>query len=224
MAALLLVSNNSTFTVHAQGNEVYVVPSQVSFDLTNGTVGTKFNVTVWVDGPTMDMKAWQIKMYFNDTIINATAWYEPTWRTDYVFYGRATYAAPVPPNIGSTYQHVGPGNATVGCGSVLATAPTAGNGFSGTGIVAILTFKILATPPPGETYASPINFVQRVTYTYFIKAGATAKTAFDTYTNSSVIIVPELQLIISLLILMTATISVALAKKVIRKPSLCMTQ
>jgi len=218
MATLLFVSSNSSFKVHAQETAIYVEPSKVTFDQINGTVGTLFNVTVWVDGPAMDMKAWQVKMWFNDTIINATAWYEPTWDTDYVFYGRGTYAAPTPPDIGNTYVHVGPGNATVGCGAVLSTAPSPGDGFSGTGLACILTFKILATPPEGQTYTSPIAFVRDSKYTYYIKAGQSAKTAYTTYTNGSCDIIPELQLIVALLILMTATVSVALAKKAIKKP------
>jgi len=223
MVTFLLVSNNTEFKVHATSTAVYVNPSKVSFDLSNGTIGTLFNITVRVSNME-DMKAWQVKMYFNDTIINATAWWEPTWDTSYVFYGKATYAAPTPPDIGKTYVQIIPGNASIGFGSVLATAPSPGGGFTGNGLLCILTFNITANPPSGQTYSCKVDIVADSKYSYWLKAGETAKRAFDTYTDGEYEIIPEFHWLVAFLLLVTATISVVLAKKTIGKPKLHMKQ
>ena len=180
--AVLIVGFLPLTLVQAVGTEIYFKPKY--YDYTTATMGvdSRFNVTIWAKGP-MDMKAWQLKMYFDDDLINATKWWEPTWLTTYVFYGRATYPAPTPPLIGSTYVHVGPGNASIGCGSVLATPPSAGGGFSGDGILAIIEFKILLGPLKLENLTCALHFEPTALATFYIKAGTTGKVAFDIYTD-----------------------------------------
>lgn len=180
--AVLIVGFLPLTLVQAVSTEIYFKPED--YDYTTETMGVDslFNVSIWANGP-MDMKTWQLKMYFDDDLINATRWWEPTWLTTYVFYGRASYPAPTPPLIGNTYVHVGPGNASIGCGSVLATPPTPGNGFSGDGILAIIEFKILLGPLKLENLTCALHFEPTALATFYIKAGATGKTAFDIYTD-----------------------------------------
>ena len=170
----------SSFEITAGSTEIYVDPPQKIFDApTNGTIGTLFNLTVKVKNMD-DMKAWQVVMYFNDSIINVTQWYEPKWDPSYVFYGKTTIAAPSPPT--PKYTHISDGNASAGVGATMMPSPSPGGGFSGDGILCILTFNITATPPPGETYSCDLA-IDAPKYTYWIKAGESAKTAYDVYTN-----------------------------------------
>jgi len=210
----LVVSNNTEFKVHGASTAVYVDPSKVSFGLSNGTIGTLFNVTVKVSNMD-DMRTWQVRLYFNDSIINATRWYEPTTDTSYVFYGKTTLPVPTPPSV--TYTHHGLGNGSAGVGSLITPSPSPGQGFTGNGILCILTFKITATPSAGETYSSLLK-IDDTKYTYWIKAGTTAKVAFESYTNGHYEIIPELHWLVAFLLLVTATTSVVLAKKTIGKP------
>ena len=180
--AMLILGFLPIIPVQAISTEVYFKPK--FYDYTTETMGVddRFNVTIWAKGE-MDMKAWQVKFYFDDDLINATRWWEPTWDTNYVFYGKATYPAPTPPDIWKGYTHIGPGNASIGFGSVLASAPSPGGGFSGDGLLAIIEFKILLGPLKMENLTCPLHFETASLYTYYIKAGETGKTAFQIHTD-----------------------------------------
>jgi hypothetical protein len=160
--------------------EIYVDPANNIFDATtNGTIGTLFNVTMKVKNVD-DMKTWQVGVYFNDSVINVTKWYEPKWDPKYVFYGKTTLSAPAPPTV--AYKHISDGNGSAGVGSTLMPAPSPGGGFTGNGILCILTFNITATPSAGETYSCQLD-ISAPKYTYWIKVGETTKRPYDIYTN-----------------------------------------
>jgi hypothetical protein len=209
MIALGLTSSMlATHPVYAQTTTVDVNPPQVVYDSVNGTIGTLFNITVTVTGMD-DMKTWQVKMAFNDSIINVTRWYEPTTNPAYVFYGKGTLPVPAPPGV--RYQ-----SGWVGIGSALFPAPAVGGGFTGAGLLCTLTFNITATPPPGQTYTCDFN----VTYpndTFWIKAGESAKRAFTTYNGGQYWFIPELAPLMILATLAAATIVGVRARKHIRK-------
>lgn len=70
------------------------------FDPGNGTTGTLFNVTVWVNSTeSFNLMMWQVYIYYNSSLINITrgptylrAWPSDSmggknWDADYVFYG-----------------------------------------------------------------------------------------------------------------------------------------
>jgi hypothetical protein len=215
MATLAVLSTLTANIAHAQpypNGAIYVDPPKITYDFSNGTVGTLFNVTVKVLNIT-DMKTWQVKMGYNETFINVTRWYEPTTDPTYVFYGKTTLPVPFPPAV----RHE-PGWAAVG--SAMFPAPTVGNGFTGDGLLCILTFNITAIPPEGQNYTSTF----RINYTspqdtFWIKAGESAKRLFSEYTGGEYSFIPELAPLIMLATLMTATIIiVARARKHIPKP------
>lgn len=144
-----------TFTVTARAaslnsTRIYLEPSDYLFDAASVYVGYKFNVTVKVHD-VKDLAAWQVRIYFNDSIINPTRWFEPFWNSSYVFYGRGTFAIPPPPQV--LYYHWGPGSGSVQAGSMLLPMQT-GTGFNGDGLVAIFEFQMTAFPSPSETYSS----------------------------------------------------------------------
>jgi hypothetical protein len=176
--------------------------------MTNGTIGTRFNVTVRCEG-VVDMSSWQVKMSFNDTIINVTRWYEPTWDPTYVFYGKTTLAVPGPVDV-----MYGPG--WLGIGGALFPAPSSGGGFTGNGMLCIIGFNMTSVPPQGQTYSCAFDITG--SDTFWIKVGEAVSTLFDTYDNGQYLMIPEFLPFMILSMLMVATIvAVALAKKSIRK-------
>ena len=79
----------------ASTKTVYVEPSKVIYDISNATLGTRFNVTVWVSSSEYPwtIMMWQVCLSFDDSIINFTrAWpnmNNPNWDPEYIFYGQA---------------------------------------------------------------------------------------------------------------------------------------
>jgi hypothetical protein len=121
---------------------MYLDPSSVVFDTNTATVGTTFTVDILVEDVT-DIAAAQIRMYFDDTILNATTWYEPTGDPNYIFYLRSTLAVP-----GAGLFAKGVGYAQ--CGITLFPAPSPGGGFTGSGLVMTWEFEILQVPAKGD--------------------------------------------------------------------------
>jgi len=217
MSAIIFASILSIIDlkVYADGTLIYVDPSKIVLDpATNGTIGTLFNVTVWVTGMD-DMKTWQLKMSFNHSFINVTRWFEPTWNSDYVFHGKTTLPVPAPPDV--RYEYVNETSGWVGVGSALFPAPSPGGGFTGDGLLCIIEFNVTATPPEGEIYTTTL-YMNYPTDTFWIKAGDNNKRSFDAYNLGEVTIIPEFMAILLLIALITSTIAAAtLSKKVVRK-------
>jgi len=133
MASMLLLGFMSIFPAYSLTAEIYLVPSVNAFDTATTSVGYKWNITVWVKDVT-DLYAYQGRMNYNSTMINATGAWLPTWDSQWVFYGRPAISPP--PVLG---------NGSVIFGDSLMVGP----GFSGTGKLAIIEMKILTAPPQG---------------------------------------------------------------------------
>jgi len=129
---------------------IYMAPSKIVFDPSNGTIGTLFNITMRVED-VKDLASFQICIVYNDTIINVTRWFEPTWDPEYVFKGKTTLPVPFPPQY--IYEHIGSGNGSAMVGVALFPGPPPGGGFTGSGKLCIFEFKITAVPPPSKTYS-----------------------------------------------------------------------
>lgn len=172
------------FPVASSTSEIYVDPPNYIFDATATPIGTLFNVTVKVKD-VVDMQTWQVKMWFNDSFINVTRWYEPKWDPNYVFYGKTTLPVPTPPKVA-----YGPGG-WCGMGVSLFPAPNVGEGFTGSGILCIITFNITALPPTGKAYSCLLN-ITNFPDTFWMKAGETEKLEYDIYNNGYYEISPPL--------------------------------
>jgi hypothetical protein len=109
-------------------------------------------------------------MNYNDTIINATRWFEPTWDTQYVFYGKTTIPAPQDtphPDGGyylTTYSHTSLGEGKIIIGTCRFPAPLPGQGFTGSGKLAIVEFIVTLLPPEGEIYSCVLGIDNPSTY------------------------------------------------------------
>jgi hypothetical protein len=172
----IVTRDNSIETAEAISStltRVYVDPSNSTFSAP--VVGTLFNVTIKVDNMD-DMWAWWVGMSFNDSMINVTRWYEPTWDSKYVFYGKPTQASPEPPTV--AYAHVAPDVGWAGVVSQVVPPPSPGGGFTGNGTLCILTFNITAVPPLGQTYSCSLNITN--SNTYWVRE---TERLYDTYAN-----------------------------------------
>jgi len=139
------------FPVYAyNGNtRIYLDPSKITFVVgVNDTVGTLFNVTVMVEDVT-DLACFEVRMYFNDSIINVTRWYEPADNPEYVFYGKDTLPVPEPPSGPCFYEHIDLGNGSAHAGVALFPAPPSQPSFDGSGVLCVFEFNITAVPEDG---------------------------------------------------------------------------
>jgi hypothetical protein len=193
----------------SESTRIYLEPSDYLFDASTVTIGTLFNVTVKVENVD-DMKTWQVKMAFNDSIINVTRWYEPKLDPTYVFYGKGTLPIPWPPDV--KYEHAGTNEGWVGVGVALFPAPSSGGGFTGNGLLCTIQFNVTKLPPAGENYTSAFD-IEWPSDTFWIKAGETAKSSFGTYTGGNYLIIPEFSLIALSTLMIMLTIIAAIAKK-----------
>jgi len=148
MLALLLMSviPGLTFTASATETQIIVI-NPVSGDsnfifYTNTTaVGTRFNATVWVYNVT-DLFAYQVKLNVNDTLLNITRAWRPTWDPQWVFYGKSTVGT-APAFYDNDHDDI---IESVLVGDSMLTGTT----FSGDGLLAIIEFEIIYAPSKGS--------------------------------------------------------------------------
>jgi len=122
---------------------ISLTPSSNIYTTDTAYVGYKFNVTVSCsDVPSLGGA--NIKLEFNDTIINATRWWAPYW--DPSFFMPLPYKALPSPPYSIGYIHVSPGNGYVKVAvSKAGEPPTAPWGHNGT--ICIFEFNVTALPP-----------------------------------------------------------------------------
>jgi hypothetical protein len=156
-----------------QSTKIYLDPSEVILYTDSVSVGYLFNITIWVED-VIDLAAWQVRMNYSDAIINVTRWFEPKWDSSYVFYGKTTMATPsdMPhPDGGyylTTYIHTDPNEGKVTLGTNRFPAPPDGQGFNGTGKLAIIEFNVTTVPTePGKLSC---DLVINVPETYLLKS------------------------------------------------------
>jgi len=156
---------------------IYLDPQNYIYDITNATIGTTFNVTVWVSSDTYPWKLmmWQVYLTWNDDLINVTqVWGEVTgdwtyrawpndnfdgrnWDPEYVFYKK------VGGMIGNPYYyHLGPGQAALKIcdtrySDLDVTAPKK---------LCAIEFKIVKLPERGETLSCILGINNIDTFLY----------------------------------------------------------
>jgi len=157
--------------------KVYLAPQNYIFDILNATIGTRFNVTVWVSSDTYPWKLmmWQVYITWNDDLINVTQiWGEVTgdwtyrawpndnldgrnWDPQYVFYKKAggTIGNPY-------YYHLGPGQAA------LKICDTRYSDLDVTGPkkLCAIEFTIVKLPRKGETLSCILGINNTDTFLY----------------------------------------------------------
>lgn len=146
LATLITAINPPVLRVHANAwTTVYLDPSLISYESPPVTVGTLFDVEVWIENVT-DLCAYQIQIRYNATILDCIDATEPTSDPDYVLHSIVPLTLTV-----EDYQ---PGQYTSG-GSEIPGQPAAH--FNGTGLITIFNFNVTQVPPEGETLTSALS-------------------------------------------------------------------
>jgi len=147
--ALLLIMSMTLHViapVEAQATSISVInpdTGDINFTFYTDTtpVGTRFNATVWgYDVPAIF--AFQVLLNVDDTLLNITDAWLPTWDVDYVFYGQAT-VQPVPAfrdnNVNGVFE-----------GVLIADTLLMGTPATGDRKLAIIEFEIIYAPTTGS--------------------------------------------------------------------------
>ncbi|RLG43172.1 MAG: hypothetical protein DRN81_07120 [Thermoproteota archaeon] len=161
---ILLLTCGTFLTIipaQAQGTEVKVInpdtgDSTFTFYTNTTSVGHRFNSTVWAYDITGDgLFAYQVNLVVNDTLLNITRAWVPTWDPQWVFAGQ-TCITPDP----AYYDFNGNGATEI---VKLGSTILMGTAFTGTGILAIIEYEILHAPPTG-TVTCNLNITNPDTY------------------------------------------------------------
>lgn len=159
---LMLISMTvNTVSINAQSAEMSVINPETStnnfiFYTSATTVGSRFNATVWVYEVT-DLGAYQVYLCVNDTVLNITNAWLPTWDSQWVFNGKTTIK-PAP----AFYDLDDPDNNYTDCVKIGDT--TIGqDSFTGSGILAVIEFEIIRAPTSGSIF-SDLNIDNTDTY------------------------------------------------------------
>jgi len=103
------------------------------------STGAFFNVTIRVDD-VEDLFAFQVLLFYDSSLINASRAWVPTWDSEYVFNGKTT--TPV-----TMFYYDDP---QYGYAVNIGDAILVGETFAGSGLLAIIEFEVIYTPNTGE--------------------------------------------------------------------------
>jgi hypothetical protein len=135
------------------GPRIYIDPTPIYFDTTNATVGTRFNVTIWIENVTEPgLDGWQVELHYDDSIINVTqdengirAWPSAgrganKFNTSYAFYNATAVSSSM---LFPAYNHIDPKDGAI----LVADAIIVGTAWQGAkGLLCIIEFQITTTP------------------------------------------------------------------------------
>jgi PKD repeat protein len=161
----------------SNSSRIYFDPSYCTLDAASVSVGYRFNVTLMVRN-VEDLGAWLVRMFYDDSIINVTRWFEPTWDPEYVFYAKSTMPLPSPPNY--IYDHWGSRNGSAFVFDGLFPCPPDQPSFSGNGKLCVFEFEVVAVPPRNQSYSCDLS-IDNVDTGYFDSEGTWLR--FDVYEN-----------------------------------------
>jgi thermitase len=171
--------NVSAYATPTNSTVIYFDNSSYMFDASTVAVGDRFNVTLLVRN-VEDFAAWEVKMYYDDSIINVTRWFEPTWDPQYVFYKESTMAFPTPPDV--MYN---PSTSTENASALVAVLlfpnPPEQPTFYGSGKLCTIEFEITALPGPGQQFSCPLSIDNEDTY--YLDSNGLFPIFYDVYNN-----------------------------------------
>jgi hypothetical protein len=216
IAAASMSAGFVTRVAQAQATlSIYIKPSTITFSPDTANVGTLFNFSIWCNASGNDLGGADVKLEFNDSIINATRWFNPSSDPNYFYSPVVGSPLPAPPNPG--YKH----NVVSGLGTVEVAVsnpilpPTAPWGHDG--LICIFEFNVTAVPPSGAVLTTSLH-INNTKATFLLDttgAGINGTQLDDgTYT-----FVPEFPIALILPTFAGLTlIAVAIRKKVSMKP------
>jgi len=169
-----------------ENQTIYIKPQKYIFDTNNATIGTKFNVTVWVssDSYPWDLMMFQVYLIFNHQYINITtlngnlrAWPNQnlggrSWDSEYVFYGKGGGAIGNP-----VYYYLDDSHGAIMLGDLLANQIS----ISSPKKLACFEFEIKALPDAGEIFSCDLNIDNSDTYLFNNEGPISGVTKQDGY-------------------------------------------
>lgn len=130
------------------------------------SVGTRFNATVWVSNVT-DLFSYQVYLEIDDSMLNITRVWMPTWDAQWVFYGKTVWSSPrlfFDDDVDGYVEAVLFGDTIMG-----GDQPR----FTGTGLLALIEFEITKGPTPGINLFSALDISKTEPYaTYVLDSGS----------------------------------------------------
>jgi hypothetical protein len=137
-----LASARSMLATASSNPSISFEQSNYTYTTSTTAIGTTFNVSILIQNAP-DLGGVEVYMEYNDSIITATRWFEPTWNSSYILYGLASSTLPAPPNTG--YHHIAPNRGqieiSVNKGGFPPVAP-----WAHSGLAMIIEFNITAVP------------------------------------------------------------------------------
>jgi hypothetical protein len=204
LLSLLLVVGmafRATPSTWAQTTKVKVINPATgdgNFTLYGHSVGTRFNATAWVYNVT-DLFAYQVKLYVDDTLLNITRAWRPTWDTQWVFHGKSTVGLE-----SSFYDLDSDGSIE---GVLVGDSLLSGTTFNGDGLLAVIEFQILYVPSSGSVSCNlNITNVDTTLLNSDLNDIVTGKT-------SGYYIIPEFMMLTLLFAMVAVTSAVVVVKK-----------
>jgi len=160
MLATITKLTPTGYTFGEGGTEIAVINPTTgnvnfTYSTSTATVGTRFNATVWLYNVS-NLCAYQVKLDVNDTLLNITKAWLPTWDSNWIFTGQST-VQPSP----AYYDNDGDGiteSVLVGDSILVGTAVT------GDGLLAIIEFEIIYVPPENVTVTCILDIDNVDTY------------------------------------------------------------
>jgi len=122
---------------------VFLVPSEIVLNVTEVSVGYRFNVTACVSNVT-DLFGYQVALYYNASVINVTRAWQPSWNSSFVFYGQTGES------LNASEYFDSWGHCLIGFSLVAGEESFNGTG-SVVGLLAVFEFEIVAPPTVGLT-------------------------------------------------------------------------
>jgi len=154
LVALLSLGMFSILPVYA-ATEIRLDPSDNIFSTDNTSPGYRFNVTAWVYD-VADLFAHQVYLTVDDSMLNITGAWLPTWDPEYVLYGQGS-VQPAPAfydvDVDGYYEAVKIGDSLL-----------MGTTFTGNGKLAIIELEIISAPDKYETLSCDLAINSSDTY------------------------------------------------------------
>lgn len=141
----IMMSMNHTLHALFVHPRIYLDPSNSVLYSNTTIVGSRFNVTFWVEN-VQGLASWEVHMEFDDSIINATRWFLPITDPLYIFAGKAANFG----SLGLGYMHLAPFKGIIRLSAWLLPTPPAQEPSSGSGKLCVVEFVVTQTPTSGE--------------------------------------------------------------------------
>jgi hypothetical protein len=191
-------------------DSMWVEPSAVTYSPANASIGTKFNVTVWLNIASDKVFGYQVALLYNRTQLRGVSAGFTEGSTSQFMEGHSTQTTG--PTIDTSY---------LGNGSVLAFESCKGDDFipaPKAGSLIWVEFEILIMPPEGQTYTSIFDITTNYPAKTWVQNLDLIKIDITTY-DGTYDVIPELSPLLMLPIFLILTlITIALNKKLLRNP------